>query len=481
MRSNLDVRLLRSALQSNPSSETRCLPNHVIVPIWVEEARKEEKDWKSAKMFYSNLVQKTISCYQEDGVVNNEQFSRLIQELRKKFTIIIEILEEGRVETALAFCSIFLREVAPLLEVSGNNKDLVGQLIEEAIECLSQMVRSKDTKFFDVPVRHIADLIRFYQAELIKDYYFAYGDYGFKMLETYSSISLQGYTLDMFIKYITTIRKSLKVEGGSLEERLLQIELNSIELMEDIYLKDSSEQANNQFMTFKRSKVLKLLEQQDFKQAKESMQNTLEKYIQIGSEDEWIFKQMLLDLAIETQDIPLLREMGRYYVFILVPGDLYYWGKWRKSYTRKEWNIVIEEEITKLKNNLKTKFEKYTPDYYWQVVHVMLPIYKAANRRQDLFDLLVEVKIIFYLFPYWKYLSKKYCFEDFYPIFTDYFLQQLKEDCQLLDYMHIGKWLKKWSNLYPLESDKIHEFIDSIIKLYPNRKKMHKVLKNAML
>lgn len=374
-----------------------------------------------------------------------------------------------------------MREVTPLLENSGKSRDLVGQLIEDVIARLDQMVRSKDIDLFYLPRFYTTDLICFYQAELIKDYYYAYGDYGFKMLETYGFISVQTYTLDRYIEFIPTIRESLKERGDSLGDRLLQIEHKFFALMEDLYLNERSYLARLQFMTFKREKALKLIDQKEFKEAKELMLDTLEKYIEIGSDDEREFKLILFKLSEKAKDIPLMREMGRYFSLVKEPGDPYYWKRWRKSYTKKEWAIVIEEENVKLKNKLNTEFEKHTRSYYEYVGYVVLPIYKAMNRREDLFDLLVEVKFQELTFRYWKYLSKKYCFEDFYPIFTTCFLRELAERCHLSDYKIMIKRVKKWSKLYPLKSDKIHEFIDTVHQLYPDRKDLYKALKQVVL
>lgn len=434
------------------------------------------------KMSYSNLLQETISYHEgRGGYFDYEQVDRVTEGLQDNYTIIDELIEKGRIVDAMVLCSTFLKQVTPLIEDSDDSSGSIDQLIKDAVECLNQIVRSKYIDFVDIPKQSIEELKDFYQSELVKDIYFDYGDYGLDMLESYGEICRQTNDEDRFLDFIQSKLKTLKIKGDYVEDKLLQIEEEFLDALEAVCFEGKFRQGNLQSVSIRKIAAQNLIEQGNFKEAKILIESTIEDFSEIDYVKEIEWKRLLLEVAEQMQDIPLIQEICRDFALNYEPEDALYWDKWRKTYAREEWNIVIEKEIAQIKKSLNTQFEVKTKRYYQNKLFFIGPIYQAENRKEELFQLLSEAKSLYFTFSYWKYLSMYYSFEDLYPIFTSCFLEELKEASSRSAYSRVALEIRKWSDLYPLESDRIHGFIDSVNKLYPRRTAMHQELNRTML
>jgi len=365
-----------------------------------------------------------------------------------------------------------LKQTVEVLPDSDDSNGDIGDTIENAIQLLHTIANSGQ-----VANELKEQIFDFLQAELYKDIYFDYGDFGYELFPVFQSLAVALGKSEQFLQFIdnriashtgayTDYRKDfyrtqmvsfLKATGNSKEARKLVHQ--SMDIVE-----------------VRLAEMNKAIKRKDFAKAKEFIAGGIkiaEKKAHPGTVAQW--QEQLLRIAVLEKDQEAIRYYTKHFAFGQWFNESYY-KQWKQTFSNTEWKEVIEkhieETIAKItKEHEKSKNKMWSIPAYTLFLRGLAPIYIQEKYWDRLLALLQQETDLFAILEYHKYLFKEYpgkLLELYLPAF-----ERKADRCNSRsEYKELAGTIKMVIKDIPVAKPKIILLVKNLKQKYPRRPAM---------
>lgn len=425
---------------------------------------------------YIPIIKKNIKTHTKRGFIDYYASNKLGKELLQYVNQANEYFAKNNLRDAFSLTKVLIREVAPIFEYCDDSNGYVADCVFAAMDILTELSNTSTSIEFKEKI------VDFLAEQLNNEVYFMYGDFGYTMTILYSDLSIKTYKTNAFIQFLDTKLDANKKDDY---EKMFFIKVK-IQFLKHIGKANEVAQLiqeNLKISEIRAIHVKALIQEQDFEEAKKCIAEGIaiaEKKNHPGTVNQW--EKELLNIAVLENDIDTIRFFSRKFAFDRELNETYY-NQWKKTFTKKEWEITINEFIKNIEDKLTENFKNNRFLRKEQMPQAFLmnlgPIYVQENNIDKLWELFQKQTELYMVLKYYRYFEKKHFNE-----MLNVIAVALENECDVVNerskYNNLARIMKAIIKDLPAAKEKILEVAVKLKQKYPRRPAMQEVFSKLL-
>lgn len=354
---------------------------------------------------YTDLIKKTIRKNTNRGFIDYQSSKKLAKEMDSLIDTVQTYLKKNNVRDALAVTKSIIKEVTKTVEYCDDSNGSIGEIIEDAIELLSEIANT------NVPFSFKEQIADFLETELKNSLYFDYGDFGYHLIETYSDLAIAMDKTDDFLKFVDL--KINETKNSSYNQSFfLKLKINVLKATGKTEAEEELIQQNLDIVDVRTIEVNKAIDKKEYDIAKKLIADGIkiaEGKSHPGTVLQW--ERELLRIAVLEEDIPTIRNYSKSLAFDN-HFNISYYKQWKSTFDKAEWTEIIEnfiqEKIKKITKNHNQSKGRMWLDPHPPVLYSLAPIYIQEHYFDRLLALVKKETKLDVILQYHSHLCEKY-------------------------------------------------------------------------
>ncbi len=352
---------------------------------------------------YSSLIKKLIKQYSSRGFLDYRSSSGLAREIDKFIGDAQHLFNKNNYADAFAVACVLLKEMMEVITYCDDSSGAIGDTLCNIIELIGEIAGSAVADMKET-------IFNILQNELKNDIYFGYGDFGYELFYTYKLLAIELGKHKEFLVFTDAKLTRLTGKYDDYSRRFFNTE--KIDFLEKTGNSDEAALLiirNLDIASVRQGEVDKLMAKKDFANAKLMIAGGMEiaeKNKEFGTVAKW--EKELLHIAELENDLELVRRYNKKFA-LEHSFDRQHYSKWKKTYTRAEWNDVIEQEINVIIEKINREYgNKKWGSVNTQLIYALAPVYIEEQYLDRLLDLVKKEEKLDTIMLYSNYLLEQY-------------------------------------------------------------------------
>lgn len=425
---------------------------------------------------YIQIIKNNIKIHTKRGFIDYYASNKLGKELRQYVNQANEYFAKKNLRDAFSLTKVLIREVVPIFEYCDDSNGYVVDCVFAAMDILKELSNATTAIEFKEKI------VDFLTEELNNEVYFLYGDFGYTMTNLYSDLSIKTYKTNAFLQFLD-VQLEAKKRYDYEEVFFIKVKIQFLKQIGKTSEAEQLIQENLKISEIREVQVQKLIAEKDFEAAKKSIAEGIaiaEKKNHPGTVNQW--EKKLLNIAVLENDIDTIRFFSRKFAFDRELNEIYY-NQWKKTFTKKEWEITVNELIKNVEDKLTENFKNnrfLRKEHIPQALLMNLgPIYVQENNIDKLWELFQKQTQLFMVLKYYHYFEKTYFNE-----MVNVIAVALENECDVANerskYNNLARTMKSIIKDLPAAKEKIFEVAVKLKQKYPRRPAMQEVFSKLL-
>lgn len=340
---------------------------------------------------YTELVRKAIKAQSSRGFVEYRSSAKLAKEVNQILAMGHRFFTQQNFRDALTVSRVVLIEMLKVLDNSDDSGGHLGHTVSSTIGLLRQLAESDET------AQSLRDsLFDFLAAELQRDVYFGYSDFGHQLLHTAFGLALKLNEPERFLALIDQLLPIHQSDYGDYTPNLLRT--TQIRFLKAVHQMEQAReltQAHLDIVEVRKDAVSEAIEHLNYELAKELIREGIqlaEAKKHPGTVRQW--QEYLLTIAYMERDVPTIRHWTKTFAFDRGQGiTLAYYQQWKQSFPAEEWAIAYESLIRQLTEKAEQDARPQRAAWFFEtemLFYQLGPIYVEEQQWNALLDLVAQ-------------------------------------------------------------------------------------------
>ena len=409
----------------------------------------------SEKEQYRRVVKNTVQAAGgRNGFIGYWQCSKAVEGARMVLDKAQEFINQKKEEGALPIYQCVLEEMVPLLQNADDSGGFISGVIDQAFEGLSVCARTaKDLRFKKKMLDYLLD-------EFENKRYDGWSDWKWYFLEMAAEMVDTPHEQEQLFKKLNDSRQPSEKKNGRLseydQETILEIKFRILERCKSKNEAESFLKEHLQYPAMRRRAIERAFGREDFI----SVKTLAAEGISLGKQrgfpglvNEWVV--WLLKTSEAEKNIPEIKQVAL--KLFLDTGDFNYYGRYKKCFSKSEWDPEAENVISLIK-----KSREYHGDTLAQILI-------QETKWDDLLLFVRQNAKSYTLEAYQKYLSDRFP-KELTEIYEKVIVEELAPLVGRSHYERFCQFLRRMKKLGA--EDRVKTLIEELSVKYKNRPAM---------
>lgn len=340
---------------------------------------------------YTELVRKAIRTRASRGIIAHGSTAQLAREIKSFLTTGQQFFARKNYRDALTVGRVVLIELVNALQDCDDSAGHLVGTISDAINLITQLAGSEDV---GQPLRE--QLFAVLSAELKQRAYFAYADFGEKLLQAAFQVTLKWGEPDRFLALTDQLIPLHRgASDDSVQSLLRTTQIRFLKTIGRLETAHRLAQENLNWVEVRQEVVTEAIQAGQFEQAKRLVAEGIqlaEQKNHPGTVRRW--QEHLLEIANRENDLPTVRQWAKAFAF--EPGQavsLPYYRQWKQTFSVRAWPgeyAALIRSITQTTSQHASQRKAvwfYEPDLLF---HQLAPIYIEEKQWAALLHLVQD-------------------------------------------------------------------------------------------
>lgn len=417
---------------------------------------------------YSDIIKRTIKKHTSKGFIDYSSSNKLGKELNSFLKTAKEHYLKNNYRDATILYQIIIKEVSKAFDYCDDSNGYVCDSVETSIQELNQMVNAPVS--FDFKEK----ITEFLKEEVKNELYYDYGDFGYKLTETYEEFCIAVHKTEEFLEFLETKIQSNK--NDSYEKRyFIQTKISFLTRIGKKEQVQTLIEDNLTIPEIRKMEVDKMIKKQEYATAKKLIAEGIkiaETKNHSGTVSDW--EKTLLEIAVLEKDVENERYFSRKFALGRGLNTIYY-NQWKNTYSKEQWTKAIEELIAGITKTIKEKTQQnsfFDKDILSSnLLYHLGPIYVQENYLDRLLLLVEAQEDISNVLSYYSHLKNEYP-NELVNILIPLLENEGDRSTGRSEYKELARKMKSIIRDFPNDKARVIEIAKKLKEKYPRRPAM---------